>query len=660
MFIKTYQKIIIFSLVFSLLLPSNLVWAAMQSSSYVIYENIHHTFDGPVISSVASSVSGLNATVTWTTSIEADSFVVYNTDSALPEASNKEQGSALKTSTSHSIVLSGLSANTTYYYRVKSTRINGGTSLSSTINSFSIGADPSVSTSTSETSSNNGGGILIIDKTDKKAPVISDLQVIAIDTSSAKISWITDEKATGFVEYGASLSLGSIYGQWSSSTQHEIILTNLKSEIKYYYRALSSDSWGNLGKSDILTFSLSPGEQKEEDITGVEETSEEEPEEELKKDEAKKEENILQKAQNTAVDFLRRLFPAISLNEISDDQLNSVDSLDDLSSFISAPILSGQPAMDIGATEVVVRWDTDVESNSQIAFAPADYYQVNAQEPYYQVVGSADKYDIKHEVGLYGLQPDTTYHFQLRSKPRIGQTALSRDYTFTTKLENLKIESFFAQIISNEKVIFKWTTNKAADSMIKFAPYQNNIVALDQEKTVKDNSQIVIHEITLNNLEAGIYYDIKLQSSDQEGNTAVQTMMHFSTSEDDLPPQISHIKADSTVFLDKSSKTQTVISWISNEPSTSRVYFQEGVHGPQVDLSESTDLNTDFTKEHIMVITKFKPGMVYSFRVESVDSGGNTSLSKVHTFMTAKQKQSIIQIIIGIFEDTFGWVKKIM
>ncbi len=642
-----------------LFLSPLLTFAAMESDSYVIYENIHHSFDGPVITSVSSSVSDLTATITWTTNIEADSFVVYDTDSSVPEVSSKEQGSALKTSTSHSVTLSGLSANTTYYYRVKSSRVNGGTTIFATINSFSIGADPAVEAlEEAEAANSGGGGSIIIDKTDKYAPIITDLSAVAIDSESIRVSWRTDEEATSFVEYGESLSFGSVYGEWGTSTEHEISLVNLSPDTTYYYRALSSDSWGNLGQSDTFTFNLVPGESEEEDeVEGIEEEPTEEPEEVV---EEPMDEGLLDRVTDTALDLLRKLFPEVALNKLSDEQLNSVDSLEKLSGFISAPVLSGQPSMDIGATEATISWTTDIDSNSQIAFAPSNRYNSDADEPYYQIVGDANEMTADHEVNIHGLLPDTSYHFQLRSKPRIGPTALSRDYTFTTGIETLSIVSFFTQIISNEEVVFKWVTNKESDSVVKFSPYHGNTVAVDEQKIVKDNSQLVIHELTISEFEAGIYYDIELRSNDDEGNLATETLLHFSTSEDDLPPIISHVKADSTVFLDRSNKTQTIISWITNEPSSSQVFYQEGVHGSQVDLSEFTDLNINYTKEHVMVITKFKPGIVYSFRVTSIDSGGSSSLSKTHTFMTAKQKESIIQIIIGIFEDTFGWVKKLM
>jgi hypothetical protein len=276
------------------------------------------------------------------------------------------------------------------------------------------------------------------------------------------------------------------------------------------------------------------------------------------------------------------------------------------------------------------------------------------------IVGNSEIQTTAHEVTIYNLAPDTTYHYQLRSRSNIGPTARSRDYIFRTSIEELQITSYFTQITDSETATFKWVTNKEADSAVRFAPYRGNVLAIDQSKTIRDNSLSVIHEITITEFEAGTFYDIELVSIDSLGNMATEIIPRFSTSEDDLPPIISHIKADSTVFLDRSNKIQTIISWLTNEPSTSRVYYQEGVHGGDINLAEKTELNTNYTKEHVMVITKFKPGIVYSFRVESIDSGGNTSISNVHTFMTAKQKESIIQIILRILEETFSWMKRIM
>lgn len=613
--------------------------AAMKSESYIIYDSVMHSFDGPVISNVSHSVSGINVTVTWDTDVVADDFVIYDTDSNF--LTSKEQGSSVKNSISHSVTLTGLDINTTYYYKVRSERINNGITTDSTVRNFTTGS----AGGEEEPSPGGGGGILVIDKTDKDPPVITDVAVKGIGFDAAEISWETDEPATSFVEYGQDQAYGATYGQWASTTEHAVTLINLDSNIQYHFRVLSSDSWGNVGYSADQVFTPTAGIIEEEELLPEEEVSEE---------------NIIAEATRRAMDFINRLFPQISLSDLGPAGLAGIDSLEELSSFIPAPILSGVPKVEISATEATIFWTTDIAANSLVAIAPENRHRPDAAEPYLQIVGNTEIQTTSHEVTVYGLTPDTTYHYQLRSKANLGPMARSRDFTFRTSIEELQITSFFTQVVDNETAVFKWITNKEADSAVRFAPYRGNVLALDLSKTVKDNAMSIIHEITINEFEAGTYYNVELISIDDRSNVATEALSRFSTSEDDLPPIISYIKADSTVFLDRSNKIQTIISWLTNESATSRVYYQEGVYNNKVDLAEKTSLNINYTKEHVMVITKFKPGIVYSFRVESIDSGGNITLSKIHTFMTAKKKESIIQVIMRMLEETFGWVKKIM
>lgn len=639
-------KIISYFIIF--VVPFCSLNAAMQSDSYVIYENVMHSFDGPIISNVASSVSGTTPTITWDTNVAADSFVVYDTD--INFTTSKEQGYSSKSSTAHSVSLSGLDASTLYYYRVRSERVNGGLSTSAT-GSFTNGSEPVASEP--EPQVPQSGGMLIIDKSDKIPPVISNVQVNISEDDAVEITWETDEGATGFVEYGRSTIYGSTYGKWASTTEHSVSLANLTPGVGYHFRALSSDSWGNVSYSEDFVFTTTDGIITDEElIDQIDAVPEELPTE--------NQDNLLALASARALEFLRRLFPEVSLNQLGPDRLFDINTLDELSNFIPAPILSGEPRVEVGATQATISWTTDVESNSLVAMAPEKAYRAGADEPYQQVVGNSEERITTHEVTLYNLSPDTVYHFQLRSKANIGPLASSRDFTFTTSIEELEITSFISQVVDNETAIFKWVTNKESDTSVRYAPYHGNVLAIDESKTVKENALSVIHEIKLDNLQAGVFYDVEIVSVDAAGNIVSEKFDHFATSEDDLPPVISYIKADSTVFVDRSSKIQTIVTWMTNEPTTSKVYFQEGVHGGESKLAESTDLNTNYTKEHVMVITKFKPGIVYSFRVESIDSGGNTTISKPHTFMTAKKKESIIQIIMNILENTFGWVKDLM
>lgn len=624
------------------------VSAAMQSQNYVIYENVNHAFDGPVISNVSHSVSGQTVTVGWDTSVAADAFVIYDIDAGFSSA--REQGSSVKNSTSHSVELTGLAANTTYHYRVRSERINGGVTTDTTARQFTTGTDTpdegGEEEEEEEEQQSGGGGVLIIDKTDKIAPEISGVTVAAVSGTAVDISWETDEEATSFVEYGTNEEYGNTYGQWGTTTEHTVRLSRLDPSTEYHFRVLSSDSWGNIGRSDDDTFTTGlPGEEipeEEEEIT--------EPEDEA---------SLAEQAREQALAFLSRLFPEVSLNQLGPGGLDDLADRTDLSRFIPAPILSGQPVIEVGATQATIRWTTDVEATSQVALSPESVYDPEAEEPYRQIVGNTEDLATEHEVTLYELTPNTTYHFQLRSKAELGPVASSRDFTFSTSLETLRITSFFSQIVDRNTAVFKWVTNQEAGSEVTFTPYQGNTLALDESKTVRDMTQATIHEMEIAEFQEGVFYQIELVSADNAGNTARETLDRFATQEEDLPPEILHVKTDSTVYTDNSNKIQTIISWITNEPTTSRVYYQEGVHGGDTELKQSTDLNDNYTKEHVIVITKFKPGTVYTFRVESIDSGGNRELSQPHTFMTAKQKESIIQVILKVLENTFGWLKNL-
>ncbi|MDP3057112.1 MAG: hypothetical protein Q8N37_01140 [bacterium] len=62
---------------------------------------------------------------------------------------------------------------------------------------------------------------------------------------------------------------------------------------------------------------------------------------------------------------------------------------------------------------------------------------------------------------------------------------------------------------------------------------------------------------------------------------------------------------------------------------------------------------------HIVVLTQFKPGTVYRFRVASTDKFGNTIISSDYTVLSPVKRQSIIQMIINQFENIFGWARGI-
>ncbi|MES2225673.1 MAG: fibronectin type III domain-containing protein [Patescibacteria group bacterium] len=179
----------------------------------------------PVISAIASSTTQTGATISWTTNEASDSRVDYGLTSSYGTASTS---AAL--GTSHSISLSGLTPSTTYHFRIRSTDASSNTATSSAA-TFTTATTP-----------------------DTTAPVISAIAASA-DSSTATITWSTDEAATSQVEYGTSTSYSaSSTLDASLVTSHSVTLTDLASGITYHYRVLSSDASANLATSSDQTF----------------------------------------------------------------------------------------------------------------------------------------------------------------------------------------------------------------------------------------------------------------------------------------------------------------------------------------------------------------------------------------------------------------------
>ncbi|MEE9525890.1 MAG: lamin tail domain-containing protein [Candidatus Woesearchaeota archaeon] len=75
------------------------------------------------------------------------------------------------------------------------------------------------------------------------APVISNVQNTSITNVSVFITWDTDEPADTSINYGTTLSLGTISSLSESATSHNRTLTGLTQNTLYYYNVTSCDSF---------------------------------------------------------------------------------------------------------------------------------------------------------------------------------------------------------------------------------------------------------------------------------------------------------------------------------------------------------------------------------------------------------------------------------
>ncbi len=94
-------------------------------------------------------------------------------------------------------------------------------------------------------------GTVIIDST---PPVVSGINVIAVNTTTASITWSTNENTDSYIEYGVSTSYGANSAMSSSAISHSASLTGLTPGTTYHYRIVSTDLATNQSTSSDQTF----------------------------------------------------------------------------------------------------------------------------------------------------------------------------------------------------------------------------------------------------------------------------------------------------------------------------------------------------------------------------------------------------------------------
>ena len=623
----------------------------------------------PVISNIQiTDVTYNSVKISWQTDIPSNSLVEYGFDTSYGKIAGQNDST-----TFHSVTLTGLLSQATYHFRVRSKAQTEAVSQDYT---FTTQPAPSI------TLAEQPG-----------PPQISQVSVPVISHNSAIIIWVTNEPATSKVVFGISTSYGMETPEENILTiKHAVTLTGLNKETTYYFKVISKDSSGNesvddnSGKGYTFTTTKEPGQvitvtvgggvttvippgyaTKEQlckemglywyDNSCHKEPKEKKPEEKAKELEKEIEEfgvpELMQRASKAFVTKVLESLPKNPfLKEIPEEKF--ISSVTEIApKVVLAPqITGGAPQVEVGPDWVKITWITDKKSNSLVAIAKEKDYDPKKDEPYTMVVGNPDELVTSHSVTITGLEPATTYYFQVRSKPLVGPLAKSDNLTFKTLSKKLEISDITFTEISERGVTLTFKTNLPSATKIFYTNLRTQ-----EKKEFEDKSFLRDHALTLKDLEPNTEYSLVILAKEETGNEATSPTLTFSTGKDTTPPEISQVRT-SLAISPRGDTVQAVITWLTNEPATSRVYFVQGASWKE-ELVKSTSLDKTLSIKHTVLLPALKPGQVYRFRAESIDSSGNVSLSKDFTFLTPQQKKTIIQIMISQFEKIFGWVKRI-
>jgi hypothetical protein len=474
----------------------------------------------PTISDVlASGITDNLAVIGWSTNEPADSLLEYgSTDNYGLKAS----GVAFVLG--HSITLTGLSASTTYHFRVGSRDASGNGPTWSGDFSFKTLAKP-----------------------DTVPPVISNVKVGGITDRVAVVSWETDEPADGSVDYGSGTSYGLVKSDGSFVMLHEIALSGLNASTTYHFRARSRDATGN-GPTLSLDFSFLTAAQPDRTppqiasarVEGITQNSA----------------TVLWETDELGDSFVEygpgvsyglssadktyTLHHSVLLQDLSVDRTYHFRAMSADSSGntgigpdltfktektpsqpdTTPPRISAIDVSGVTNSRAVVMWTTDELAGSEVEYGKTSGYGLRSSDPTFANI---------HSIVLENLNASTTYHFRVKSSDVSGNgPSVSQDQEFRTvaapDATPPRISAIKVTGITSNSATVTWSTDEPSTSVVDFG----NGTQYGRKLTSQLN--VLLHGLVLTGLQPATTYHFRVCSTDPTGNTAAPSAdMIFTT-----------------------------------------------------------------------------------------------------------------------------------
>ena len=571
----------------------------------------------PAISEVTVPVKTSNsAVITWTTDELSTSQVEYGTVASTTSGSYSTLTQNVTTPTIyHSMTLSSETLNssltsneltklTTYYFRVKSVDLAGNIAISDE-GTFTT-ADTGQTVVVNNYIYSGGGGGYVLPQKDETPPKITDVKVSNITPFGSIVNFKTDEDSRGLVQYGVTDKYGQNSGGSVFEKNHSISLKGLTMGTEYNFMVNAIDKNGNVTFSENVKFKTPFLSQ---DL------------------------GVLSKLENN-VDSIQQ-----KIEEIIESALPS----------INPPFISKPEVDSVGQDFASIVWKTNVKAYGAVLYS--DDFEYSKDGKYVNEVSNTKEKLIEHRIDLNNLKPNTKYHVSVSSYVFPEAKAKTEDMTFTTKASDVQ-----AQIMDKKKDSFRvvWTTSDPTTSVVEYKKSGSN-----QTERKQDLSFTNYHDIKIDRVTPATTYKVRAYGLTVDGNTInSRNDLVVTTTQDVTPPSISNFKVDNAIVPGRSDKIQTVVSWKTDEPSTSVVYYDEGVGTSKSELRNKQEDISELTENHVVILTNLKPGTIYRFQVASTDDANNTSKLPIRTIITPKQNESVTDVILKNFDDTFNFIGK--
>ena len=563
----------------------------------------------------ASAITTTTATVSWTTSQAATTQLAYGTSASYGLLTSLNAAQV----TAHTVNLTGLTPGTTY-------------------NFAAISTNPAGQSGNFTFTTANGGGV---------PPVISGVTSSAITSSSATISWTTDQGASTQVFYG----LTNTYGSQSTLdsnllTTHTVTLGGLTPGTTYNYSPASANGFG-AATAVNFTFATAVATTPIPIITNVASWPVADTTASILwvTDQATSSQVKYgttpalgsQTTIKTSLDIYHVMpltgltpgttyyFSVISTNS------SSVTATSANSSFTTSgiapapsPVISGVTVTAITTTSATINWSTDQGSSTQVSYGTTTGYGL--------LSGLNNALVTTHSVTLTGLVAGTTYNFAPLSTNTTGGSAAVANHTFaTTGVAGPPVISVVgASGVNSTSATITWTTDQPASTQVSYG----TTLAYGLQSTLVV-TPLTSHSVTLIGLTPGTLYNYSPLSTNTQG-AALSTNFIFTTNSAVAGPTVSNVS-----FWGITGNS-AVVTWSTDQLADTSLEY-----GISAALGLTTSVQPALSASHGVTLTGLLGNTTYYFRGKSTNSGGGVGYSTIYSFTTLDTGGPVISNIVA-------------
>jgi hypothetical protein len=311
------------------------------------------------------------------------------------------------------------------------------------------------------------------------------------------------------------------------------------------------------------------------------------------------------------------------------------------------PKISDVKVSNITLDAATISWTTTTVSSSTIIYGPTRSFGASISD-------TSGSQTTRHSIRIEDLKDSTLYYFIITGMDVDENTLASDEYTFTT-LTKPVISSFAYEPVKDATTTtlrVTWKTNVPTTSVVLFA------LEGGATQTRSFSEYVTDHDVTLDALAENAKYTLSARSVDQYGNAASSEVFNITTPDDSRPPKVTNLTIEvRSTGAGQTQKAQLIVSWDTDEPSSSQVEYGPGISSES--YPSKTQEDSALTSSHTVIVPELEPAKLYHLRAVSRDRAGNPGLSADTTAITGKMQRSVIDIIISTLQKSLGFLGNI-